>query len=72
LSAALFAASSGEVFSQEQAMLYLGVLESEDAKLHAEELRSRLKQAERSGNWDEAFRLTAELTDLQRAQSRRT
>jgi DNA primase len=72
LSAALFADSSGEVFSQEQAMLYLGVLESEDAKLHAEELRSRLKQAERSGNWDEAFRLTAELTDLQRAQSRRT
>ncbi|HYI95834.1 MAG TPA: DNA primase [Bryobacteraceae bacterium] len=72
LSAAVFADSSGEVFSNEQAHLYLGVLQSEDAKLRAEDLRSRLKQAERTGNWDEAFRLTAELTELQRGQSRKT
>lgn len=71
LSQAVFADNSGEVFSQEQALLYLGLLQSEDAKLRAEELRARLKQAERSGNWDEAFRLTAELTDLQRSQPRR-
>ena len=72
LSTAVFADSSGEVFSQEQAIVYLGVLESEDAKLRAEELRGRLKVAERAGNWDEAFRLTAELTELQRSQPRRT
>ena len=72
LSGAIFADnSSGEVFSRDQARLYVGVLESEDAKLRAEGLRTRLKQAERSGNMDEALRLNAELTALQRAQARR-
>jgi hypothetical protein len=71
LSAAIFADNTGEVFSQEQARLYLSILESEDAKLRAEELRARLKVAERAGDWDEAFRLTAELTGLQRSQNRR-
>ena len=72
LSRAVFADSSEEVFSRDQARLYLGVLDSEDAKLRAEGLRARLKQAERSGDMDEALRLNAELTALQRTQSRRT
>jgi DNA primase len=72
LSGAIFADNtSGEVFSRDQARLYVGVLESEDAKLRAEGLRTRLKQAERSGNMDEALRLNAELTALQRTQARR-
>jgi hypothetical protein len=71
LSTAIFADNTVEVFSQEQALLYLSVLESEDAKLRTGDLRVRLKEAERSGNWDEAFRLTAEITQLQRGQSRR-
>ena len=72
LSRAVFADSSEEVFSRDQARLYLGVLESEDAKLRAEGLRARLKQAERSGDMNEALRLNAELTALQRTQLRRT
>ena len=71
LSRAVFADSSQEVFSRDQARLYLGVLNSEDARLRAEALRARLKQAERSGDMDEALRLNAELTALQRTQSRR-
>jgi DNA primase len=71
LSNAIFADTTEEVFSREQAMRYLIVLESEDAKLRADDLRGRLKQAERAGNWDEALRLTAELTQLQRVQSRK-
>jgi DNA primase len=72
LSGAIFADNtSGEVFSRDQARLYVGVLESEDAKLRAEGLRTRLKQAERSGNMDEALRLNAEHTALQRTQARR-
>jgi DNA primase len=72
LSRAVFADSSEEVFSRDQARLYLGVLESEDSKLRAEGLRTRLKQAERSGDMNEALRLNAELTALQRTQLRRT
>jgi DNA primase len=72
LSRAVFADSSEEVFSRDQARLYLGVLESEDAKLRTEGLRARLKQAERSGDMNEALRLNAELTALQRTRLRRT
>ena len=71
LSGAIFADSSEEVFSRDQARLYLSVLGSEDAKLRAEGLRTRLKQAERSGDMDEALRLNAEFTALQRTQARR-
>jgi DNA primase len=73
LSTAIFADnSSGEIFSRDQARSYVGVLEANDAKLRAEGLRARLKQAERSGNMEEALRLNAELTALQRTNTRRT
>jgi DNA primase len=71
LSSALFADTSEEVFSREQALLFVTVLQADDTKLRAESLRAQLKQAERSGNWDEALRLNEELTVLQRTQSRR-
>jgi DNA primase len=68
LSAAFFADSSGEIFSLEQATSYTRVLEAEDRKLEIEALRSRLKEAERSGNTTEAFRLIDELNSLKRCQ----
>lgn len=68
LSNAIFADNSDEVFTPEQALLYLGVLESEDVNVQAKALRSRLQQAERSGNLEEALRLTTELTQLQQFQ----
>jgi DNA primase len=71
LSSALFADTSEEVFSRDQAMMYIAVLEADDIKLRVEALRAQLKQAERSGDWDEALRLTEELTVLQRSQSRK-
>ena len=71
LSTVVFADSSEEVFTREQAIRYLSVLESDDAKLRMEDLRLRLKQAERAGNLDEAIRLTGELTQVQRVQSRK-
>jgi DNA primase len=71
LSSALFADTSEEVFTPEQAQVYVGLLRADDAKLREDSLRAELKQAERSGNWDEAIRLTGELTLLQRTQMRR-
>jgi len=69
LSAIFFADSNGEVFSREQAAAYVRVLDSEDRKLQAESLRARLKQAERSGDIPEAFRLEEELSRLQRSRN---
>jgi hypothetical protein len=53
-------------------MAYAAVLNGEDTKLRAGVLRAQLKEAERSGNMNEALRITGELTGLQRTQSRRT
>ena len=48
-------------FSRASEKLYVGILGSRRMrKLRSESLRARLKQAERSGNMDEAFRLNAE------------
>jgi DNA primase len=71
LSAAVFADTSEETFTGEQAQAYLALLEVEDNKLRAGVLRAQLKEAERSGNLNEALRITGELTVLQRTQSRR-
>ena len=72
LSGAIFADTSEEIFTREQASAYAAVLHLEDSKLRAGVLRAQLKEAERSGNLNEALRLTGELTVLQRTQSRRT
>jgi DNA primase len=66
LSLVLFADSSEEIFSLEQAMAYVRLLEGGDRKLQIEFLRARLKEAERNGNTSEAFRLIEELNGLQR------
>jgi len=71
LSNAIFADTSEEVFSLHQAELYLSVLESEDARMRMEDLRTRLRNAERSGHMEEALRLTAELTALQQSIPKR-
>jgi DNA primase len=68
LSGALFADSSDEIFSLEQAASYVRVLNMEDQKLQVESLRARLKEAERSGSTSEAFRLIEELNRLQRSR----
>jgi DNA primase len=72
LSGAVFADTSEEIFTREQATAYAAVLNMEDNKLHAGVLRAQLKEAERSGDMNEALRITGELTVLQRTQSRRT
>jgi hypothetical protein len=68
LSGALFADSSEEIFSLEQAASYVRVLNLEDQKLQVESLRARLKEAERNGNTSEAFRLIEDLNRLQRSR----
>jgi len=68
LSSAIFADTSGEVFSHEQAKLYVNILESEDSKMKGDALRTELKQAEKSGNRDEALRLMTKLTELQQTK----
>jgi DNA primase len=70
LSTVLFADSSEEVFSQTQAAAYVRVLDAEDRKLEIELLRTRSKEAERSGNPTEALRLIEELNRLQRTPNR--
>ena len=65
LSSAIFADTSEEVFSREQAKLYVEFWSRRIPRLRADDLRTELKQAEQSGNRDEALRLMAELTQLQ-------
>jgi hypothetical protein len=70
LSAVLFADTNGEVFSLEQAVAYLRVLDAGDRKLEIESIRARLKEAESKGDTAEAFRLVEELNRLQRPGDR--
>jgi hypothetical protein len=70
LSAAFFADTNGEIFTREQAVAYVGVLESEDRRFQIDGLRKRLKEAERNGDRAEAFRLIEELNCLQRPRKR--
>jgi DNA primase len=69
LFSACFADTSEEVFSLTQARAYIRLLGSEDQKLQIGSIRARLKQAERSGNTPEAFRLMEELNRLQRSRN---
>ena len=71
LASAVLADNSGEVFSREQAGDFLGKLAADDLRVRVDELRNQIKQAERSGDLDRALRLSAELSDLQRASGRK-
>ena len=66
LSLVLFADTNEEIFSLEQAVPYVRLLESGDRKLQVEFLRARLKEAEHNGDTSEAFRLIEELNGLQK------
>ncbi len=63
---AFFADSTGESFTPEQARAYVAVLESEHKQARIATLRSQLKEAERSGNVEAAFRLMEQINSLQR------
>ena len=52
------------MFTGEQADTYLRMLELEERKAAMEDLRVRLKQAERAGDMQEAFRLMQEMTSM--------
>jgi hypothetical protein len=65
LAETVFADSTEEVFTGDQAESYLRMLEAEERKVRMSLLRARLKQAERAGDMQEAFRLMQEMTDLQ-------
>jgi DNA primase len=66
LTAALLTDNSDEVFTKEQALAYLTILESDDAKLRIMDLRERIKQAEREGDLAGARQLTVDLLEMQR------
>ncbi len=56
-----------EVFTLEHADSYLRMLDAEERKAAMGLLRVRLKQAERAGDMQEAFRLMQEMTELGRS-----
>jgi hypothetical protein len=64
LAETVFADNTEEVFTPEQAQSYLRVVELEERKAAMGHLRARLKQAERAGDMQEAFRLMQEMTEL--------
>ena len=67
LTEAVLADNSGEeVFSAEQARAYLAVLERDERHAKIAELRSRLREAERSGDLQGAMSLMDEISKLQR------
>jgi DnaB-helicase binding domain of primase. len=66
LNSAILADNSEETFTLGQAEAYAGVLAAEEVQARIAELRNRLKDAERSGDMQEAFRLMEEMNGLQR------
>ena len=68
--AAFFADNSEEVLSEEQAAAFARVLDADDRRLAVESLRSRLKQAERSGDGARAFQLMEELNRFESGNKR--
>ena len=65
---AVFADSSGEeLFTPEQAVSYLSVLEKEEKQAGVTELQSRLREAQRNNDLETAIRLTGEIDTLKRA-----
>jgi DNA primase len=65
---ALFADNSGEeVFTSEQALSYLNVLRREQRQVEIASLRAQLRDAERSGNIQQAMTLMNQISRLQKA-----
>ncbi len=62
LAEAVFADNTEEGYSREQADAFLRRLDADEKEAANAELRIRLKQAERSGDMQEAFRLMQEMT----------
>lgn len=66
----VFEEKSGEIFSSAEASIWLETLRMDDAKASLESLRSHLKEAERNGKGEEAFRLMKEIDALEKARRR--
>jgi DNA primase len=66
LEIAVFADGSEEIFTREQAMAYLQLLEREEGQAQLAGLRANLKHAERAGDMEEAFRLMRQINELHR------
>ena len=67
---AIFSDTSDEIFTSAECEVWLNVLRDEDSRRSADLLRSQLKEAERSGNLDEAFRIMNDLDSLKKARRR--
>jgi DNA primase len=52
--------------SREEVMAAIASMQRSDDEDQRRQMKLRIKEAERSGNWEEALRLTAELQDLER------
>jgi DNA primase len=69
LTRSIFADNTGEeVFTAELALSYLNVLRREQRQVEIAALRARLRDAERSGNLQQAMTLMEEISRVQRAQ----
>jgi DNA primase len=66
LNSAVLADNSEETFTPDQALSYAGVLAAEELQAQVSELRNRLKDAERAGDMNEAFRLMEQMNQLRR------
>jgi DNA primase len=60
-------ADDGEI-SEEEVAGALASIRRSDSELQRSELKKRIKESERSGNWNEALRLTEELQRLERSR----
>jgi DNA primase len=52
--------------SREEVMAAIGSMERSDGEDRRRQIKQRIKESERAGNWEEALRLTAELQDVER------
>jgi hypothetical protein len=52
--------------SRDEVMAAIASMQRSDDEDQRRQMKLRIKEAERSGNWEEALRLTAELQDLER------
>jgi DNA primase len=56
--------------SREEVMAAISSIERSDGEDQRRQIKQRIKETERSGNWEEALRLTAELQDVERKRRR--
>ena len=69
LASAVFSPDGAEeVMTEEQAAGFVRLLQMEEADAEERSLRAKLKDAERSGDMDEAFRLMQAVDQLRRAK----